>query len=259
MATHREWLPASAVERGVRDAPVRTVVADWSSRWFMHGEMILRRIPVLKEGIVAGEATGWSLGDGLTLIRKGGARRAIADLLFGPQDDAEPPTPADESVLRTAVESCLADLRARLATAFRLPADDPWRPSLPTDGSVRRWIWSVDAGRDESPLGIAVDEELIVRRVRAGVPPVARASALTPLASALANQAVSVSALVGRCRLTTSEVAGLGEGDVVVLDRTIGDKVDLAVGREPKALSCQVEERDLHLILTNVEKRNERP
>lgn len=249
MESYRSWLPGAAIERGACEAPLRQVVADWSSKWFARQQAMLAGDPVATTALNTPGGSGWETADGLMIVPAMDAEAAMITLSFGLSGDADALTAADEAALRAVVQSCLADLRSRLAAAFGLPPDAPWRPAM-TKADAPRWEWQVEGYGGVALLRIAADEALIARRVRGGLPPAARDRALAPLDAALAGQSIGVSALVGRCRLTTAELGGLGQGDVVVLDRMLGDPVDLAIDRDPKPLPCTVEERDGCLILT---------
>lgn len=256
MEMHTSWLPPTAVEDGALRTPVREVVEAWSAKWFASRQASSSGRPARVPPDARTHAVGWRLADGLRLALADGADQAIVDLLVGQADGAEAPTAADLSILHAIAEACLTDLRSRLSAAFRLAEDAPWRAAPLDEGQGPAWVWTVGVDEphsfDERPslLEVVADEALIVRGVRAALPLPPRPDALRPLAAALARHPVDVSAFVGRCRLTTSELAGLGPGDVVVLDRPLGQKVQLAVAGEPKPLACTVQEADGALALT---------
>jgi flagellar motor switch/type III secretory pathway protein FliN len=248
METSRPWLPRAAIERGARDVPLHQVVSDWSSKWFARRAAVLAGDPITTASDTTGG--GWELAHGIALVPAADAEAAVIALLFGSQEGAEELTAADQAALGAVVESCFTDLRSRLATAFRLPGDAAWRPTMTAADGQPRWVWRVQGDKGGALVKIAVDEALLVRRIRSGLPSATGGRSLTALHAALAGQPVGVSALVGRCRLTTSELAGLGQGDVVVLDRLLGDVVELAVDGDLKPMPCTVDERDGCLTLT---------
>lgn len=253
MEVYRPWLPGAAIEACARAVPLRQVVADWSAKWFVRPPVTPLRDAVLTAVADPRGGARWVLADGVGLRLAAEGEQGIMTLLFGARDGAEPLMPGDTLALQAVVDSCLRDLRARLATALRLPEDAPWRPEASVPDAARRWVWRIEAGRGAALLEIAVDEALLVRRIRAGLPPAPAPQRISRLAAALAPQPIVLSALVGRCRLTTAELAGLGEGDVVVLDRALDDPVAIAVDRVPQARACTVAERDGQLHLTLVD------
>jgi flagellar motor switch/type III secretory pathway protein FliN len=94
---------------------------------------------------------------------------------------------------------------------------------------------------------IAAEEALVARWIRNALPPPPARSALATIAHALADQQIAVSAAVGRCRISTSDLAELAPGDVLILDQTLGEPVALAVNRQPNAMRGIVHRADDHL------------
>lgn len=253
MILSRSWLPTEAIQRGVRDVPLRACVRDWASSWFASGQADLTGDPVTTAEPGKGRGTCWQLAEGVVLALVDDAEARIAMLMFGVPDDPAALTAADRMALDAAAQACVADLRTRLVSALRLAGAAAWRGGTPAaDLPAPWWAWRMTDGRGATLLEIALSEELIVRRVRAALGPAPDPRALSPLAVALSDQPVTVSALVGRSRLTTTELAGLSAGDVLVLDRDLDGAVEIAIGSRPKALRCTIDRRDDRLQLTIV-------
>lgn len=251
--THvRSWLPPEAVQRAVRDVALRACVREWGAVWFDARSVDLAGDPVAGPQPATNRGTSWQLNDGVALSLPDEAEARVAAMMFGGPDDAASLTPADRAALDTAAATCAADLRARLVVSLRLDATAAWRPGTIEPGTGPWWTWRVTDGGRTDLLQIAISEDLIVRRARAGMPPVPDDRIVAPLAVALAGQPVTVSALVGRSRLTTTELAGLAAGDVLVLDRDLNAAVDVAIGHRPKPLRCTVDRQDDRLQLTIV-------
>jgi len=252
MTQIRSWLPAEAVQRGVRDMPLRACVRDWASSWFASAQADVSGDPVATTAPGAGRGTCWQLAEDVVLALAADAEARLATLMVGTPDDPAALTVADRALLDGAAQACIADLRTRLAAALRL-GGAAWRGGAPGDGAVAPcWTWRVADGRGITLLEIALTEELIVRRVRAALGPAPAPGALASLATAMSDQSVAISALVGRSRLTTTELAGLACGDVLVLDRDLDKPVDIAVEHRPKPLRCTVDRQDDRLQLTIV-------
>jgi len=251
--THvRSWLPAEAIQRGIRDMPLRACVRDWASSWFAAGQADVTGDPVTTAGPGAARGTCWILAEDVVLALAADAEARIAALMVGAPDDPAALTVADRAVLDGAAQACVADLRTRLAAALRLGGAG-WRGGAPGDSMpAPRWTWRISDGRGSTLLEIALGEELIVRRVRAALDTAPASRDLSSFAAALSDQPVSISALVGRSRLTTTELAGLARGDVLVLDRDLESPVDIAVEYRPKSLRCTVDRQDDRLHLTIV-------
>lgn len=252
MTQIRSWLPAEAVQRGARDVALRNCVREWAAAWFAAGQADLTGDPTIAQlpGRIRGAS--WQLADGVAVSLAEDADTRIAALMFGTPDEAASLTAVDQAALDAAAEACVADLRARLVSTLRLGAGG-WRAgTVEPVTAMSWWTWRVADGRGDALLEVALSEDLIVKRVRAALPPVPAGSRLAPLADALCDQPVTVSALIGRSRLTTTELAGLAPGDVLVLDRDLDAAVDIAVEHRPKSLRCTVDRQDDRLQLTIV-------
>jgi len=246
MTLYRSWLPADAIARGLRDLPLRAAVRGWSAKWFAqggadvsgdHGHVAPRD---LESGIA------WSLDDGLMLVVDDDTPLAVAALMFGAPPEADAPTAADRAALEDAAGTCLADLRARLGEAVGL--HQPWRPVTGNAAPHAWWKFRVATGA-RAMLWIVVSEALVARCVRAGLPPAPSRAAPRSLDAALDVQSVGVSARVGAARLTTSEVAALGVGDLLVLDTALADPARIAVNHRPQPLGCTIDQHDERLRL----------
>lgn len=251
MTQSRLWLPAEAIRRGVGDVPIRASVRDWASSWFAAGQMDVTGDPMATSGPGKAAGTCWQLADGVVLALATDAEARIAAAMFGAPDDPTSLTAADRAALDGAAEACIADLRARLASALRL-GGGAWRGGAPDDGPPFWWSWRVSDRGGSTLLEIALSEELMVRRVRGALAPAPAPRDLSSFAVALSDQDVAISALVGRSRLTTTELAGLARGDVLVLDRDLDTPADIAVEHRPKSLRCTVDRHDDRLQLTIV-------
>ncbi|HEX4695791.1 FliM/FliN family flagellar motor switch protein [Sphingomonas sp.] len=246
MTLHRSWLPADAVARGLRDLPLRAAVRGWSAKWFAHGaaDVAGDRVEIALRDLDAGAA--WTIEGDMVLSAGEGAPSAVAALMYGTPPDPNALTPADRAALEGAADACLADLRKRLSRELGL--DRPWRSGTGDPVPHAWWKFRVAAG-GATLLRIAVSEALAVRHVRAGLPPADPRPAPRRIAAALDPQPISVSARVGAARLTTGELAALGIGDLLVLDRALGDPASIAVDHRPKPLHCTIDQQDERLRL----------
>lgn len=251
--THvRSWLPAEAIQRGVRDVPLRACVREWASSWFAAAQADVTGDPAAAQP-GKGRGVSWQLADGVTLALAEDADARLAALMFGAPDDPGSLTAADRTALDAAAEACVTDLRSRLVSSLRLGGTSAWRRgTAEAETPAIWWAWRVTDSRGGALLEIALSEDLIVRRVRTALARAPALSGLSSLAVALSDQAVTVSALVGRSKLTTTELAGLSCGDVLVLDRDLDAAIDIAVEHRPKPLLCTVDRHDDRLQLTIV-------
>jgi flagellar motor switch/type III secretory pathway protein FliN len=247
----RSWLPAEAIQRAVRELALRSCIRDWRAAWFIARSADIAGDPAAGPRPARMHGTCWQLADGVVLSLAEDAEARIAAMMFGAPDDGASLTPADRATLDAAAAACAADLRDRLVASLKL-GGAAWRPGTVEPETGPWWTWRVADGSRTDLVQIALSEDLIVRIARATLPPVATGKTVAPLSVALADQPVTVSALVGRGRLTITELACLAAGDVLVLDRDLTAAVDIAIGHRPKPLHCTVDREDDRLQLTIV-------
>ena len=97
-----------------------------------------------------------------------------------------------------------------------------------------------------------VADHLLIAGIKTRLRPVASTRSLGEVADGLAPQVIALSARLGACRLAMGELAALGEGDVVILDRTLSDPATLVVDRVPRPASCSIDVSATHLDLVLV-------
>ena len=248
MAQFRSWLPDGAIDRRARNVPLRRVIADWSATWFAHGGVAVAGdvAPAATIDIRGGRV--WESPGGLALILAPASDDKLVSLMFGASPDHAELTSGDRDALDACVGACLADLRTQLDRVFRLDGKSPWRSaSSPALDVPRWWIWRIEDNRGVPVARIAVEEALVAQWVRNALPTPPAQAGLASIAHALADQQIGVSAAVGRCRISTSDLADLALGDVLVLDQSLDKSVSIAVNRQPKTMRCVVHRADDHL------------
>jgi flagellar motor switch/type III secretory pathway protein FliN len=248
MAQFRTWLPDGAIEQGARNVPLRQAVADWSGRWFAHGKLAVAADATPAGAIDTRGGRVWESPGGLAMVVAPASDDRLISLMFGAAPDQAELTAGDRDALDACVGACFGDLRTQVGRVFRLDGNSPWRSaSSPALDVGRWWTWQVEDDRGLSMALIAAEEALIARWVRNALPPPPAQARLGSIAHALADQQIVVSAAVGRCRMSTSDLAGLALGDVLVLDQSLDQPVSIAVNRRPKAMRCVVHRTDDHL------------
>lgn len=235
------WLPPQAFADGAAERRLDGAVEHWSSRWFADRTLRRWQSPVAPNR--GEDMQVHSLDEGLALALNGTARIAVAGAMLDAAIDARKANPGDQRLFDRLSGACLEDLRSRLAQAFRLDPQTPWRSgdgsAAPPSADARAYAFE-DA--DEPLLLLFVTRDLEVASIKSDLRAPPPAPALAPLATGLAAQRVDLSALLGRCDLTIAELAGLTCGDVLVLDRDLDAPLDLAVDGEVKSGRCEVEQ-----------------
>jgi flagellar motor switch/type III secretory pathway protein FliN len=241
------WLPANAIAEAARTLQVRETVADWSAKWLGSGSATLSGTEAAARDLrISGTAS--ELDDGLALVIPEDVSAIIGRMMFGiPEGE---PTAADFAAISASADTALADLRQRLAQLVGLPRQAGWRECDGAGGPGH--LFRVRLGQALQPLVIIVSDSLLVLGIKARLRPDPASTPLGALSEGLAPQTVMLSALLGSCRLSTRELAELGAGDVVVLDRGLNDVVPIAIDGIPQTVGCRVAASDANLVLTLV-------
>lgn len=234
--THvREWLPAS-VDLGKAQAAIADLMAGWSRHWFAGNEDF-------PAGMFASTA---DLGRELRGIewRSGGTGSAIGvaaggvimlgACAMGVAARIGDRTSADLEILRQLGEECFQDLCRRAGELFALRTGTQWEAATQgpaQDDMVYRAEIS-DRG-DRTVLAVALTSCQLARLVKSLLPAPPEPPPLASAPVALAASQIRLSALLGGCQVTLAEIEALAPGDVLVLDRDVGETLPLAIEHLP--------------------------
>lgn len=251
----RAWLPESALGWAGGDQLLADVSRHWSAKWFAR-RSVRPSLPLAEAPALPAEASlVWSvLGlDAAIGVTKSGRDR-LAMLMLGENRPVGDIAGSDRRVLDRMIEDALTDLCRRLGDALGFAPDARWR-SLGNEETPlieRPRLCRLDVDTATPLVHIALATDLLIARAKARAARASRPRPLQSIAAALATQKVSVSAALGRCSLSLADLAGLGVGDVLLLDRTTDTPLSLALdGTAARRGLCAVE-RDgdrLHLRL----------
>lgn len=248
----RNWLPRGSLDGGAVAAALAGTFDAWSVAWLARG----RVTPV---AIVSGDALAapvdgqwFDSGCGLALAVPGAARDELVAMLLGATSSGNGPIDAD--ILARLVRDCLDDLGRRLAASCGLPPETRWAlrdaarvPDIAAPHGV-----ALRGTGAASPLRLVIARDLAIALRKGALPAPVKPSPPKPIGDALGGQRIAVAAAVGRCRLTLADVAGLGVGDVLVLDTPAGAPLALAIDDivvAPGAWSVGESDDRLHLTL----------
>jgi len=229
----REWLPRDVMIHDVVRETVELAVASWSARWFADPYASVTTMkPMPGDPRNEKDEAGWRIYRSAIAIR--GTRPALSRMTDRALDiDASMPdlTEADRYVLTGLERAILENLAEGLELAFGLTGDGQPSPQkildpLAEDGGVVVSL-ADPAGRDI--LAVAIPADVLLPRIKAHLgPPSRRMESLPSLTEPLGSVNVAIEARVGRVELTLAELNGLGVGDVLILDRTLDQAVDIA-------------------------------
>lgn len=229
----REWLPAEA--RGVGDAVapavVRVAISSWASKWFGRGEVEISSRAV-RPGRAGPGATGWRSRGAVGTSLSAPATLRLAGLALDAVPERMVLAEADRDIIGRLTAEIAADLAGAIERALGLDPPTVERPSrdgdpLREDGGLELGILD---GAGQLLLEIAIPAASLVPRRKASLElPRRDRLPLTGVAAAIDSTAVRVGARLGTASLSLGELATLGPGDVLVLDRPIEDGASLSL------------------------------
>lgn len=218
----RDWLPPQVAERPAVRGKVAEVVGVWRRSWFQDLPLdVIRWELVMKDVYAAPESGGRTFGGAI------GAHvgaRALTRLIEAAMDVSllDGLTDADRRVVDDVAAQMVEDLLASLESGLGL---DPRQTSPKAGAGVRAAIGS-DAGG--VLLWIFLPMPALMALGQASLPPPpAPVGKLTARRGALGDQEVEIEAILGGARLRLSDLASLAPGDVLVLDRALGEPAEL--------------------------------
>ena len=226
----RSWLPENALAEGALPELIGELAASWSSKWFASAGLRLLDDRLGRgegnDGSAAGE---WLLlGDALALAIAPSARTAIAGLVLdGPVGEVQL-KPADRKVIDRISAAAIDDFGRRAADLFRVAGE--WRPGASLPAGLAPRVRCCRMGlAGEALVTLYIDEAVAAELRRRSARARPRAVPLRPIQAGLGSQSVEVAALLGRCTLALPELAELGAGDILLLDRDPTGEIDLIV------------------------------
>lgn len=249
------WLPADTTAPVAAAGALADLVAAWSGEWFAGepyraggfaraAELRKEPRPAGWQVLEAGLAVGTKAGDGVERI---GAQ------ILGLTRSAMARPPADSALLNEVGGTCLADLRAGLAKLFGCGDGAAWR--VREAGGQGGGARQIEISGSSGPaVLVQVSAALYARFVRQWLPASAPAGPLGDARRALAPLPLSLSALLGTCRISALELSELAADDVLVLDRALDEPLRLAAEGAPLSRgSCSISEAGGTLALAIVQ------
>lgn len=197
---------------------------------------------------------------GIAVVLDGGARLRVAGAMLNAAIESNSANSADRKLIESLATRCIDDLCGRLSAAAGLPPTTQWHvrddAELPF-AEARRC--TIQGASGEALATIVLGADLAVHFARQAAPAAPAYAPLGPVLDGLARQEVTVSALLGRCEVTLTELAALRAGDVLVLDRDLGSPAALAIEGAVKGGQATVSQQDGKLSLTIVQPLPGRP
>lgn len=226
------WLPDGALSSPGVLARVDRAVADWSGRWFVDHRLVRQRLQYAE--VPASPPVAASTAR--VALR---AAPAAVEALAGHALDADlsrlEKTDGDQTIIAALSEALLRDLAATLDAAL---GGDGEAVSSGGDGSGAVLIELTDEDGRRA-LAIETTRAVLADARLAGLPERRRRGA--PLASvrtAVAEVPVTLSASLGSVAISLPEARKLAPGDVIVLDRSLDQAIDLIPAKGGSVVAC---------------------
>jgi hypothetical protein len=218
----RDWLPPQAADQpGVR-AMIDGVVAEWSSHWIALEMLSLSAWGAAQDA--AGDGAWRDCGDGLQVSCSARAGLRLACMALGARVEQVDLGDRDRSLLTDLAGRMVDDLADRLRRRLGAAA-----PRIEFAASEPRFVAKVSDGCD-TLLAVSIPFPLLIRLCRQALPK-ARPTAVAPelRREAVTPTRIRLRATLGSALLGLAEVRDLAVGDLLVLDRTVDDTVELSV------------------------------
>jgi len=252
--TVRSWLPSTAIQPEALGLPLGGVVQSWGEHWFVNEEASL--VALYQDDWPAAETTGWRTLDGASIALTAAGRCAVASGMLGRSIAPHALQPNDRVLVDRLASECADDLVRRIARVASGAAPADRIRAMPLDPEDCSW-WQVSLSGSRPLFRLATNRETAVGLARSLLPP-ARRAAVGSVRSALANQPVSVSVALGRCKMNLAELESLAPGDVLVADRSTEAPLELLLNDAKSGLFAHIRtaEQQASLVIASKDNRN---
>ncbi|HEV2818518.1 MAG TPA: FliM/FliN family flagellar motor switch protein [Allosphingosinicella sp.] len=247
----RDWLPVAALDAPAVRRALGDAVESWSDRWFPGARLTAAGFAARTRG-GALPALAWrQYGTAAALA---GDTLRLAGLALGTRPEGLVLSEVDRDIIGRFATRILADLACALDRAIGRdpPADEPETPAgdpLPDGGLA----FAVADGAGAPVLHGAVPLAALVpfRKSLLGPGHRPRRPALARLGRAVGVTPVRLEARLGAAAVALGELAALAPGDVLILDRAIGEGASLALPGSGRCLArAAIAERGAGISLT---------
>jgi flagellar motor switch/type III secretory pathway protein FliN len=226
------WCPPGGLIDGKLMSALSAVFGDWSQRWFTKTGNTDARLSSGGAGLrPASSSQIFSLGqEGLVLMTSQKKRDVIACRLIGLVAPSRTPTSADAGLLDALSLHCLDDLLQRVGSLIGTTGDVKLMDRADLTKEVGAASLSVEFhGFTGGSVELCLSQELAARLRCALAPAPTPGPELTRIMAAASDERVAVSARLGAGELSFTDLSAMEAGDVILLDRACGERVDLAI------------------------------
>lgn len=245
----KPWLPFNALSDGVLSGRFANVAREWALRWLgeSQGSSIRVRADYEPDLAASGRRVLRTSCDQLVLAITPETRIRLAGTILGTRIPGGKVSPRDKDLLDDLATESLRDLLAAAAASFVVEStigsadalDYAKTATTPHEFAMR---FRISLGSGSEMLSILIRPEAAVRARKSAVKAPPSTSTPARPEAVIASLEVIVGASVGGSWLTLEDVSSLTEGDVIVLNRKIGDSLQLSINGKPIAgAACELE------------------
>jgi flagellar motor switch/type III secretory pathway protein FliN len=220
--TVSNWLPRDAYGADAVKAALAGIVADWSAAWFARHAVTISAVRAGREALVPARSGGLSVeGYPVRAELSESGEQHLLEATLDVDLSANPPNGKDTTLLKAVAAEAVEDLVKALNNGL-----EAGNPTGPTVGAKQINIILSVAGN--AMMTLMLPEHSLVSALKARLgPPAASATALVSRVAALSTTRVVAEGLLGRAEIEVSDLKGLSAGDVLLLDRSLSEPVEL--------------------------------
>jgi hypothetical protein len=223
----KAWLPSQATDPAEIRAMLDRVLADWSEHWFK--TELASATPAFQDDWPDSKAANiWrSIGHTASIALTPNAQLVMVSAMLGCPAPHGPAQPNDRVITEGMASSAADDLLVRIAEL----AGEKHAEFKPTSGPLVfddcQW-WEISFRSGKRAFKLSLERNALVSIIKRQLAPADKPK-LRTIKSALAGQSIELTAEVGRCSISLSDLQDLATGDVIVLDRSSKDPLDLLI------------------------------
>jgi len=251
----QDWLPVQVGQRQVIEARVAQAVEAWSTAWFARRRVtVVGARAALSDPSGEAESPAWRRYDAeLALACPARAAQRLLDWVFDVRAEG-PASDMDRRVLERVEQDLFSDLIQRVASALDLKAAGRPGPPQPVGSPFGRLggvTFTLGEASGGGLLSLAAPLNAILPLCRRSLPPPRPTPPPAPRAVALGHHPVTIEAVLGMAEISVSELRRLEPGDVLILDRKLGEPTALALPDSDFAFAlAQLSDQDGRTALT---------
>jgi flagellar motor switch/type III secretory pathway protein FliN len=246
----KAWLPGGALKDGRLGLALEAIITAWATKWFVAQN---RSFVLIYHGNSIntydhGLGVGWSCGvASLCLTLSNSGRRQIVGRMLGSDISQLRLTTPDSHVVGKLTIPAIEDLIGGIAEYLEISADIERMSAVAFAAQVSQPYEHYSIGLDVpgSSIDFYVRSEVAISARRTLTKPLKQKPELISRKFAVRDQSVDIGARVGGTQLGYAELYGLGVGDIIILDKSLIDSLEVTIdGQVDGNVNCVIEDEN---------------